>query len=153
MRIGIMSSPLMSDAMIGGSPPIGDDHLQSLTGIVKSGSKLQGQDCIYGVNSISQPQSNALIRGSPSPMMRGTPAPSTASSISSYHQMYSPDTARTSLPPNGPLTSGHHPNTMYHPANNISSSHTNSFVSADPLFSSQYTSNNYPSYANLGSSA
>ena len=165
MRLGIMPSPLMSDAMIGGSPPIGEDHLQTLSGIVKSGSKMQGgqgnmnsQDCLYGNNVISQPQSNNLIRGTPSPMMRGvgTSAPSTASSIPSYHQMYSPDTARTSLPPSGPLTSGHHTSTMYHPANNISSSHTGSFVSADPLFSShtlQYTSNNYPTYGSLGSSA
>ena len=164
MRIGIMPSPLMSDAMIGGSPPIGDDHLQTLSGIVKGGTKMQGtqnmssSDCLYGVNVISQPQSNTLIRGTPSPMMRGglgTSASSTVSSISSYHHMYSPDTARTSLPPNGPITSGHHTNTMYHPSNNISSSHTNSFVSADPLFSShtlQYTSNNYPSYGSSVSS-
>merc|ERR1712226_655946 len=85
----------------------------------------------------------------------GTSASSTVSSISSYHHMYSPDTARTSLPPNGPIASGHHTNTMYHPSNNISSSHTNSFVSADPLFSShtlQYTSNNYPSYGSSVSS-
>ena len=163
MRIGIMPSPLMSDAMIGGSPPIGEDHLHALSGIVKSGTnKMQGgpPDCLYGANVISQPQANTLIRGSPSPMMRGMPICSSASStaassIASYHQMYSPDTARTSLQqaPTGP----HHTNTMYHPSNNISSSHnTNSFVSADPLFSShtlQYTSNNYPTYGSLGSSA
>jgi len=163
MRLGVMPSPLMSDAMIGGSPPIGEDHLQTLSGIVKSGSKMQGQgnmnsqDCLYR-NNLSQPQSSNLIRGTPSPMMRGvgTSAPSSSSSIPSYHQMYSPDTARTSLPPSGALTSGQHTTTMYHPANNISSSHTNSFVSADPLFSShtlQYTSNNYPTYGSLGSSA
>merc|ERR1719361_2440342 len=110
--------------MIGGSPPIGEDHLQTLSGIVKSGTnKMQGggqtnispPDCLYGANVISQPQGNTLIRGTPSPMMRGgicTSASSTAaSSISSYHQMYSPDTARTSLQaPSGP----HHTNTMYH---------------------------------------
>ena len=163
MRLGVMPSPLMSDAMIGGSPPIGEDHLQTLSGIVKSGSKMQGQgnmnsqDCIYGNNVISQPQSSNLIRGTPSPMMRGVgTSVSSTSSIPSYHQMYSPDAARTSMPPGGPLSSGQHTTTMYHPANNISSSHTNSFVSADPLFSShtlQYTTNNYPTYGSLGSSA
>ena len=173
MRSGLISSPLMSDAMIGGggTPTGGDDHLQSLSGIVK-GSKMQNtntgssaissSDCLYGHNVISPSQTTTIVRGTPSPMMRaggigtssGVVPP--ASTAASYHQMYSPDTARTSLPM-GSTAVGHPHNHLYQPTNDISSSHPSTFGNGDPLFSShtapQYTTNNYPTYASLQSVA